>query len=317
MFLKMYHSRPLFYLTQLIVNIFKYNYYLYLHSNRGPLVLEANALPTEQLLLPHSRDLNNFHTNFQVWFKNRRAKCRQQASQKTTSPNRDVETSKASVKTAKAIPKNSNNNSASQLHQQQQGQTSPSSSVSRDSSSPPSLQQLQHQHLQHQQQQHMASQMGSHPPPPPLQSQHHLISNLPSDSPEASLPTSASEMAYPSPTITPANDSTSTYLGSNGSNNFWTPINREMALQVKAENLSPSQHAIAAAAAAHTQQYHHHHHPSYASNPYYPGMDLAYFGGQSLNHGYDSHMSSTASMFRSAGMADPYEAYSADRYQLL
>jgi hypothetical protein len=49
-------------------------------------------------------------------------------------------------------------------------------------------------------------------------------------------------------------------------------------------------------------------------------MDLAYFGGQSLNHGYASHMSSTASMFRSAasaGMPDPYEAYSTDRYQLL
>jgi hypothetical protein len=152
------------------------------------------------------------------------------------------------------------------------------------------------------------------------------MSNLSSDSPEASLPASASDMAYPSPTITPANDSTSTYLGSNGGGNFWTPLNREMnsslVMQVKAENLSPSQQAIAAAAAAHhSQQYHHHHHhPSYGANPYYPGMDLAYFGGQSLNHQYASHMSSTASMFRSAaaaGMPDPYDAYSAERYQLL
>jgi hypothetical protein len=179
---------------------------------------------------------------FQVWFKNRRAKCRQQASQKTTSPNRDADSTKSNVvKPAKAsIQQKSNNNSQQQL-QQLQGQASPTSSVSRDSSSPPSLQQLQQQHLQSQQQQHMTSQMSSHPPPPPLQPQHHLLANLSSDSPEASLPASASDMAYPSPTITPANDATATYLGSNGGNNFWTPINREMALQVKAENLSPSQ----------------------------------------------------------------------------
>lgn len=167
---------------------------------------------------------------------------------------------------------------------------------------------------------------GGHPPPPPLQQHHVLGNNISSDSPDTSLPPSASDMAYPSPTITPANDSTSAYLSGNSGNNFWTPLNREMnnslVMQVKAENLSPSQQAIAAAAAAHhSQQYaahHHHHPPTYSSNPYYPGMDLAYFGGQSLNHQYASHMSSTASMFRSAaGMADPYDAYSADRYQLL
>ncbi len=215
-------------------------------------------------------------------------------------------------------------------NQTRTGQTSPSSTVSRDSVSPPSSQPLQARP------QHLTSQMGcggqqtsGAPPSHHNQQQHHMpLTDISTDSPEAiNLQTNgATDLSYPSPTITPANESSAGYNPINGG--FWTPLNRDvgsassLVMQVKAENLSTSQQvaSLAAVAAHHSAPHHHyHHHSSYGANPYYPGMDLSYFGGQSLNHQYASHMSSTASMFRSAaGMAEPYDAYTAaDRYQLL
>jgi hypothetical protein len=93
-------------------------------------------------------------------------------------------------------------------------------------------------------------------------------------------------------------------------------------MQVKASEVSPpicspvhsssSSAAAAAAAAAASHPMSHQSYPTYHHhNPYYPGMDLAYFGGQQYN------MANSAAMFRS----DAYDAYqqaaSAERYQLL
>ena len=102
-------------------------------------------------------------------------------------------------------------------------------------------------------------------------------------------------------------------------------------LQVKAANVSPpggspqslgvphtsasAAAAAAAAAASHTTaaMTHQSYHPTYHHNPYYPGMDFAYLGGQQFN------MANSAAMY---ARSDAYDAYQqatseAGRYQLL
>ena len=267
----------------------------------------------------------------QVWFKNRRAKCRQQASQAKSEADSDVKNSLSRSKK----PKSGSVTSSVLDHDT----NSPVSK--RESASPGTVAGV------------AAGGNGVHCSPSPGSNNNNAASNLHLD-----------QLSY-SPSITPITpggsggagsvNSADAFSASVGADNtqlssFWTPIsssltgtgapsdytssaaNRSTSLvmQVKASSISP--HSISAASPASS-------YGSYTPHPssYYPGVgvDLSYFGNHAAAaaanhqahqaHQYSNHYiaaSNTASMLRPSGLsgsaASDYEPYNApERYQPL